>query len=104
MKIPKAIKRYCPYCKKHTDQKTIESKRRTRGTANPLSKGSKKRIKQRGRLGEGNQGRFSKPPLAKWRMANRKTSKKTDLRYECSVCKKMSVQKTGIRAKKMELK
>ena len=104
MKLPKTTKRYCPYCKKHTEQKIKEAKRKTRGTANPLSQGSKKRIKQRGRMGEGSQGKYSKPPITKWRMADRKASKKLDLRYECSECKKMTVQKSGIRTKKLEMK
>jgi large subunit ribosomal protein L44e len=104
MKIPKTVKKYCPYCKKHTTQKVVEAKRKTRSTANPLSKGSKKRIQQRGRMSKGNKGKYSKPPITKWRMANRKTSKKTDFRYECSECKKMTVQKKGIRTKKLEFK
>jgi membrane-bound inhibitor of C-type lysozyme len=33
----------------------------------------------------------------------KKQSKKTDFRYQCSECKKMSVQSAGIRAKKVEL-
>ena len=82
----------------------MEAKRKTRGTANPLSAGSKKRIKARGRMGEGSKGKYSKPPITKWRMAGRKQSKKLDLRYECSKCKKMTVQKKGTRTKKLEMK
>ena len=104
MKLPKTLQRYCPKCKKHTEQKILEAKRKNRGSSNPLSMGSKKRIKKRGRMGVGSQGKYSKPPITKWRMANRKQSKKLDLRYQCSVCKKMTVQKSGIRAKKIELK
>lgn len=104
MKLPKITKRYCPYCKAHTEQKIVEAKRKTRGTANPLSQGSKKRIQVRGRMGMGNQGKYSKPPITKWRMCNRKQSKKLDLRYQCTKCKKMTVQKSGIRTKKLEMK
>ena len=104
MKMPKLKKRYCPYCKKHTEHKVLESKKRTRGTAHPLSRGSKKRIKARGRMSTGNKGKYSKPAITKWRMAGRKQSKKTDLRFECSVCKKKHQQKKGFRAKRIELK
>ena len=89
------MKRLCPKCKKHTDHKVAQSKKRTRGTAHPLSRGSKKRIKVRGSLGAGNNGKYSKPPIAKWKRTGKKTSKKTDLRYTCSECKKSSAQKSG---------
>ena len=104
MKLPKLKNRYCPFCKKHTEHKVIEGKKRTRGTAHPLSHGSKKRIKARGRFSTGNKGKYSKPAISKWRMTGKKQSKKTDLRYECSVCKKKHQQKKGFRAKKVELK
>ncbi len=101
MKLPKATKRYCPKCKKHTDQKILQSKKKTRSTARPLSWGSKTRIRRRGQArGLGNQGRYSKPPKPK--MTGKKQSKNVDLRYECGVCKKQSVQKEGFRAKKLE--
>jgi len=104
MKLPKLKNRHCPFCNKHTEHKVSESKKRTRGTAHPLSHGSKKRIQSRGRMGSGNQGKYSKPAISKWGMAGRKTSKKTDLRYECSKCKKKHAQKEGVRAKRIEFK
>lgn len=104
MKLPKITKRYCPYCRKHAEHKIIESKKRTRGTAHPLSRGSKKRFKARGRLSTGNKGKYSKPPIAKWRMTGKKQSKKCDLRYECQVCKKKHARAKGFRAKKIEFK
>ncbi len=70
-----------------------------------MSHGSKKRIGIRGHLGVGNHGKYSKPAITKWRMAGRKTSKKTDLRFQCPVCKKMhGVSKGGFRARKIEFK
>ena len=103
MKLPKTRNTYCPKCKKHEEHKIIEGKKKTRGTAHPLSFGSKKRIKQRGRLGTGNNGKYSKPAITKWRMAGRKTSKKVDLRFQCSSCKKMhGIASGGFRAKKIE--
>jgi len=100
MKLPKSVKRYCPHCKKHTDQKVLQSKKRA---PRSLSRGSKVRARKKGRArGTGNLGRYSKPAITKWKMTGKKASKKTDLRYECSVCKKQSVQRMGFRAKRIE--
>lgn len=106
MKIPKHIKRYCPYCKKHSEHRVLESKKRTRGTARPMSKDSRSRQKARGRgvgLGMGSRGKYSKPAISKWKSTGKKLTKKTDFRYECSVCKKQHAQSAGIRAKKIEI-
>ncbi len=101
MKLPKSKKRLCPYCRKHTEHKITQAKKRTRSTAHPLSWGSRIRIERRGRArGYGNTGKYSKP--AKPKMTGKKQTKKTDLRYECTVCKRMHVQKKGFRAKKVE--
>jgi large subunit ribosomal protein L44e len=98
----KIIKRLCPYCKKHTSHKVTQNKRKN---ASSLTYGSKIRAKSRGRArGTGNQGRYSKPAVTKFKMTGKKLTKKTDLRYECTECKKKHVQKKGIRAKKVELK
>jgi len=68
-----------------------------------MSRGSKTRMMKRGeRRGIGNYGKTSRPAIAKWKMTGAKTTKKTDLRYACSVCKKVSTQNSGIRAKKVE--
>lgn len=56
-------------------------------------------------MGVGNHGKYSKPAITKWRMAGRKTSKKTDLRFECQTCKKMhAMSNGGFRARKVEFK
>ena len=100
MKIPKTMKRLCKKCKKHTSHKVSQNKRKT---ASPLTKGSKVRARRRGLAkGVGNLGRFSKPAITKFKRTGAKSTKKTDLRYMCSVCKKSSCQSTGIRAKKVE--
>ena len=100
MKVKKAVKRYCPYCKKHTDHKVSQAKKKS---PSPLSYGSKFRARSRGRArGHGNLGRYSKPAISQFKMTGRKQTKKTDLRYECSVCKKTHVQSYGKRAKKVE--
>ena len=105
MKLPKTTKRYCPYCKKHTEHKIILAKRGTPGSAHPMSYGSKIRARLRGRArGLGSMGRYSKPAVSKFKMAGKKQTKKTDLRYECKECKKQHVQKKGFRAKRIEFK
>ena len=100
MKIPKSMKRLCTKCKKHTEQKVAQNKKRT---ASSLSKGSKYRARLRGvARGVGGMGRYSKPAVTKFKRTGAKTTKKSDLRYTCSVCKKISCQSTGIRARKVE--
>ena len=102
MKLPKIVRRYCKYCKKHTDQKVAQAKKKTKGSVHTLSAGGKKRTKIRGeRRGFGGHGRYSKPPGGGKRYG-KKATKKTDLRYTCNECKKSSTQKKGIRAKKVE--
>jgi len=102
MKVPKQVNRHCPRCNKHTVHKVMLSKSRGRSQTHPLSTGGTKRVRMRGqRRGHGNLGKYSKPPKPK--MTGKKLSKKTDFRYQCSECKKMSVQRKGIRSKKIEL-
>ena len=100
MKIPKSIKRLCRKCKKHTEQKVAQNKKRT---ARSLSKGSKYRARLRGvARGIGSRGKYSRPAVTKFKRTGAKTTKKTDLRYTCSECKKVSCQTTGIRSKRVE--
>ncbi len=102
MKIPKTMKRLCKTCKKHTEQKVAQNKKKTPSS---LKRGSKYRAKLRGvARGVGGLGRYSKPAVTKFKRTGAKNTKKTDLRYTCTVCKKTSVQKTGIRAKRVEFK
>ncbi len=87
MKIPKKTNRYCPYCKKKTDQKIkLVSTGAKRGT---LTRGSISRAKARGLgRGIGNKGRWgSKPAVTKFKRKS-KTTKKTNIMYTCTVCKK----------------
>lgn len=103
MKRAKKVRRYCPFCKRHTEQDVSIAKRRDRGT---LKRGSLQRGKKRGRgRGAGNLGRWgSKPAISKYKMTGAKTSKKPDLRFKCKVCNKTTVQAKGTRSKKFELK
>ncbi|MBW2991844.1 50S ribosomal protein L44e [Candidatus Woesearchaeota archaeon] len=100
MKLKKSVKRYCPYCKKHTEHKVGQSKKKNPSS---LTYGSKIRAKRRGSAkGYGNKGRYSKPAISKFKMTGKKTTKKTDLRYECKECKKTHMQRSGFRAKRVE--
>jgi large subunit ribosomal protein L44e len=102
MKVPKVTNRHCPFCKKHTEQKVVQAKRRARNATRPMSFGSVHRVRARGdRRGAGNLGKYSKPTKPK--MIGKKLTKKTDFRYECGVCHKQSCQSKGIRAKKVEI-
>jgi large subunit ribosomal protein L44e len=104
MKLPKTRRTYCPKCKKHTEHKIAEAKKRTMGTAHPMSYGTKKRAKRRGRMGSGNMGRYSKPAASKFKMTGKKQTKKIDLRYTCTVCKKAHTVGKAWRAKRVEFK
>jgi len=99
MKIPKTNKRFCPYCKKKTEQKIkLVSTGAKRGA---LKRGSKQRARLRGKnRGIGNLGRWSKPAVSKFKRKT-KTNKKTNFMYTCSVCKKSKYQKKGHRVGKV---
>ncbi len=105
MKIPKDIKRYCPSCKKHTSQKVKEVKGKGRSKSHPLTKFSQVRLKLKGlTTGLGNKGRYSRGALNSWKRYNKKHSKKVDLRYTCTECKKTNVPSgNAIRAKKLQI-
>ena len=100
MKKPKNVRRHCPYCKTHTEHKITSAKRKT---GSSLARGSKYRARKRGKArGAGNLGRYSKPAVTNFKMTGKKSTKKTDLRYTCSKCKKAHSQSKGIRVKKLE--
>jgi len=102
MKMPKTTNRYCPYCKRHTQHSISLNKKRS---PRSMTYGSKLRARRRGAArGIGNMGRYSKPAITKFKMTGKKASKKVDLRYECSKCKKKHMKKKGFRAKKFEFK
>ncbi|MFH0711567.1 MAG: 50S ribosomal protein L44e [archaeon] len=97
MKIPKTTNRYCPYCKKKTPQKIKEP---SKGKASSMKRGSKIRMKLRGLWrGIGNQGKYSR--MKNQAKQKRKTTKKTNLMYTCSVCGKSKYQKKGKRTSKV---
>jgi len=102
MKVPKLVKRYCPYCKKHTEHKiTMVSSGGKRGA---LKRGGKSRIMKRGYWrGMGSHGKYSKPAIGKWKRKT-KATKKSNFLYTCKVCGKGKGQKKGIRSSKITFK
>ena len=102
MKFPKKTKRYCPYCKKHTEQK-IELVS-TGGKRGSLKRGSMQRAAKRGRgVGFGNKGKWgSKPAVTKWKRKT-KSTKKSVLLYTCIECKKSKQASKGRRAGRVQI-
>ena len=99
MKIPKKTKRYCPFCKKKTEQKIKLMKTGIKGGA--MKRGSLQRAKLRGlNRGMGNQGRRSRRAVSKYKRKT-KTTKKQVLIYTCQECKKSKNKKKGIRTSKL---
>jgi large subunit ribosomal protein L44e len=99
MKKPKKLNRYCPYCKKKTEQKVKEPSK-VKGSS--LKRGGKIRIRLRGLWrGIGNQGRYSR--MKNQQKGKRKTTKKTNLLYTCTVCGKSKYQKKGKRTSKISI-
>ena len=103
MKMPGKTKKYCKYCKQHTEQKITQMKSKTRSGTHPLSSYSDSRLRKKGqKRGVGNLGRYSKPPIARWKRTGAKVSKNIVLRLECTKCKKSTQTVIG-RAKKLEI-
>ena len=103
MKLPKETNRYCPYCRKTAKHKISTAKQRSRSSTHPLSRGSTMRLKARGlRSGTGNKGKYSKPPIAKWKRKSKSTKRITVL-YTCTVCKKTKGIKKAIRTSRLEI-
>ena len=102
MKFPKKTRRFCPYCKKHTEQKIVLlSSTARRGT---LRRGSISRAKLRGLgVGKGNLGKWgSKKAVTKFKRKT-KTTKKANIMFTCAVCKKSKYLSHGIRTGKFQL-
>ncbi len=103
MKKPKKVRRYCKFCKKHTEQKVENiTSSKPRGS---LKRGSIIRAMKRGLgRGYGNLGKWgSKPPVSQFKRKT-KSTKKTNLIYICTVCNKINLQRKGIRTGKIEIK
>jgi ribosomal protein L44E len=101
MKVPKKTKRYCPKCKKQTEQKiTLVSTGSKKGS---MKYGSKIRARLRGKArGYGNWGRYSKPASSKWKRKT-KSTKRLVLMYTCQICKKSKPAKYSRRVSKIQI-
>jgi ribosomal protein L44E len=99
MNLPKSTKRFCPFCKKRTEQKIdLVSTGAKRGT---LKHGSKERAKERGSIpGMGSKGKYSKPAIKSWKRKTKTTTKKVVI-YTCKECKKSKTAKKGRRVSKL---
>lgn len=93
MDIPKTQKRYCPYCKKHTQHEV----KRVSASKNRGSLAHGQRIFKRKMKGFGSYPRTNPKGRAK-------PTKKLDLRYRCLTCKKQHTVGKGFRIKKFEIK
>ncbi len=102
MKLPKELKRYCPYCRKHTSQTVATAKQKSRSSVHPLSRGSPTRIKLRGLQGIGNWGKRSKKGAKDWKRKT-KITKRISLLYKCKVCGKMKGLRKAIRSSRIEV-
>lgn len=101
MKKPKTTNRFCPKCKKKTEQKIKLLSTGTKRGA--MKRGGKSRVRLRGLWrGLGSLGRYSKPPIAKWKRKTKNTKKHVFV-YTCQECKKSTQSKSGIRASKVQL-
>jgi len=99
MKMPKTLKKYCKTCKTHTEHKiTQEKSGRKRGK---LKAGARRHERRSNISGYGG---FPQPQIQKGKKTNTKTSKKINLRYQCTKCKKKQIIGSGWRAKKFEFK
>lgn len=103
MKLPKEVKRYCKYCRKHTIHKVVIASSGHKRSS--FKRGSIERARKRGLgRGFGNLGRWgSKPAITKWKRKT-KSTKKTNILYKCLTCNKHSQQRQGIRTSKMQIK
>src|SRR3989344_2364994 len=92
MKMPKQQRKYCPHCKKHTLHTVEEAKRRGRRTLAKSQRRFLRKMKGYGSFPKENPKGREKP------------TRKLDLRYVCSGCKKKHSIGEGVRGKKMEMK
>lgn len=102
MKIPKKTKRFCPFCKKRTEQKIdLVSTGHKRGA---LKWGSMTRAKLRHAFpGKGNKPKGgSKPAIKSWKRKTKTTTRKV-LIYTCQVCKKSKHSNKSRRVSKIQI-
>jgi len=99
MKVPKKTTRYCPSCKKRTEQKIDLVK--TGVKRGSLKRGALDRAKKRGsNQGKGNHGKYSRQAIKNWKRKTKTTTRKV-LIYTCRECKKSRHAKHSRRVSKL---
>ncbi len=98
MKVPKQMKRFCPFCNGHQEHVVDRKKTSGRGKA-----GFKKADRRRRHLLSHGYGGSPYPLQANGVKYGAKTSQKILLRYKCKKCGKMHQIKSPPRAKKFEI-
>ncbi|MBI2040714.1 MAG: 50S ribosomal protein L44e [DPANN group archaeon] len=94
MKVPKLTKRYCPFCKKHTEQAVSLFRTKARpATKKTALKAGVRRVAYTFAGYRGTSRRTVTPV---------KTTKKAALKFECKICKKNYFLRNPIRIKKVE--
>lgn len=97
VKIPKEIKRYCPYCRKHTTHRVKEE---STGRTSPFRKTHRKRQRQI----EKGYGSFPyEDPSHRSRGRKNPSSEKKNLKLRCEECGKEHKPKKPIRTTKLEI-
>lgn len=91
MKMPKTVRIYCPYCKKHTEHEIYISKKRPR---RKLAQGQRRFLRKMKGYGS-----FPKENPK----GREKPTKKVDLRFKCKVCGKSHTHGKGFRVKKFKI-
>lgn len=94
MKIPKKTRRYCPYCKKHTEHKVIRVKSKPRPKTK--KKALKKGVRRHWKKTSGYKGSASP------KVNPVKTTKKVNLMFECKECNKKHYKQNPVRSKKVK--
>jgi len=90
LKLPKTVRIFCPFCKKHTSHDIETVKKRTRRKMAEGQRRFERKLKGYGSFPK------SKPDYEK-------PTKRMDLRYKCKECGKRHTKGKGFRSKKFEL-
>jgi large subunit ribosomal protein L44e len=94
MNIPKTMRKYCPKCKTHTEQKiSIYKAGKRRGKRRGSARGERRHAERKHGYGGQKFPKLAKPA---------KVTKKVTPLMTCTVCKK-KYNKKGVRIKKFEL-
>jgi len=91
MKMPKTVKIYCPFCKKHTEHEVSLAKKRPR---RKLAQGQRRFLRKMKGYGS-----FPKENPK----GREKPTRKVDLRFKCKECGKTHTKGKGFRVKKLQI-